>query len=119
VNPASEWNQIFTDAWRLERDYFYDEGMHGVDWNKVKTNYAAMLKGAVTREDVDFIIGEMIGELNASHTYHGGGDMENAKREQVGYLGVDWQADGDYYKIRKIIRGASWDAEVQCQREHH
>jgi tricorn protease len=87
--------------------------MHGVDWNKVKTNYAAMLKGAVTREDVDFIIGEMIGELNASHTYHGGGDMENAKREQVGYLGVDWQADGDYYKIRKIIRGASWDAEVQ------
>jgi tricorn protease len=55
----------------------------------------------------------MIGELNASHTYHGGGDMEKTKAQAVGYLGVDWQADGDYYKIKRIIRGAPWDAEVR------
>jgi len=112
VDPRKEWKQIVTDAWRLERDFFYDPGMHGVDWNKVKERYLKMLEGAVTREEVNFIIGEMIGELNASHTYHGGGVEEVPKRASVGYLGVDWEADGEHYKIKKIIKGAPWDAEV-------
>jgi tricorn protease len=113
VNPKQEWQQLFTDAWRIERDYFYDANMHGVDWNKVKERYSKMLAGAMTREEVDFVIGEMIGELSASHTYHGGGDVEEAKRVNVGYLGVNWEAEGNYYKIKKIIHGASWDAEVR------
>jgi len=71
------------------------------------------LDGAITREEVDFILGEMIGELNASHTYHGGGVGETPKRASVGYLGIDWEADGEYYKIKKIIKGAPWDAEVR------
>jgi tricorn protease len=113
VNPMEEWKQIFNDAWRFERDYFYDAGMHGVDWNKVKEQYSKMIEGATTREEADFVIGEMIGELNASHTYHGGGDIEIAKSKPVGYLGVDWEAAGDHYRIKKIIRGAPWDAEVK------
>lgn len=112
VNPVEEWKQIFMDAWRFERDYFYDAQMHGVDWNATRNRYLKMLDGALTREEADFVIGEMIGELNASHTYHGGGDVENPKYENVGYLGIDWQADGDHYKIKKILRGAEWDAEV-------
>ena len=113
INPAEEWKQIFNDAWRFERDYFYDEGMHGVDWKRVRDRYSKMLEGAMTREEANFVIGEMIGELNASHTYQGGGDLEAAKNKPVGYLGVDWQADGEHYKIKKIIRGAAWDAEVK------
>ena len=113
VDPAQEWKQIFMDVWRFERDYFYDAGMHGVDWNQAKERYLKMLNGAMTREEADFVIGELIGELNASHTYHGGGDMEITKTKAVGYLGVDWQAEGDYYKIKTIIRGAPWDAEVR------
>jgi tricorn protease len=112
VDPVAEWKQIFNDAWRLERDYFYDAGMHGVDWNLVKERYSKMLDGAVTREEVDIIIGEMLGELNSSHTYHGGGDLQATARVNVGYLGVDWQADGNYYKIKKILRAAPWDNEV-------
>jgi tricorn protease len=111
VNPRAEWKQILVDAWRLERDYFYDPNMHGLDWNKVKEQYLKMLEGAVTREEVNFIIGEMIGELNASHTYHGGGVEEVTKHASVGYLGVDWAADGEHYKIKKIIHAAAWDAE--------
>src|SRR5262249_34865118 len=80
IDPVQEWKQLFTDAWRLERDYFYDPNMHGVDWNLVRERYSKMLAGAMTREEVDFIIGEMIGELNASHTYHGGGDIEEENR---------------------------------------
>ena len=113
VDPMQEWKQIFMDAWRIERDYFYDPGMHGLDWILVKDRYLKMLDGAMTREEADFVIGEMIGELNASHTYHGGGDIETTKTKSVGYLGIDWQADGDYYKIKKIIRGAAWDAEAR------
>lgn len=110
VDPVAEWKQLFLDAWRMERDYFYDPGMHGVNWNTVKERYGKMLESAITREEVDFIIGEMIGELNASHTYHGGGDMERTSSKSVGYLGIDWQADGNYYKVKTIIRGAVWDA---------
>jgi tricorn protease len=113
VDPAQEWKQIFTDAWRLQRDYFYDPGMHGVNWNEVKQRYSKMLDGAMTREEANFVLGEMIGELNASHTYYGGGDLERTRSGNTGYLGIDWQADGAHYKIRKIIRGAEWDAEAR------
>jgi len=112
VDPREEWRQILLDAWRFERDYFYDSTMHGVDWNKVKEKYLLLLAQASTREEVDFILGEMIGELSSSHTYHGGGVAEEPKRANVGYLGVDFTADGEYYKIGKIIHGAPWDAEV-------
>jgi len=113
VDPQQEWKQLFMDTWRFERDYFYDAGMHGVDWDLVKDRYLKMLEGALSREEVNVVIGEMIGELNASHTYKSGGDEEVEKRQNVGYLGIDWQADGDFYKVKKIIHAAAWDAEVR------
>ncbi len=113
VDPIKEWEQIFMDTWRLERDYFYDASMHGVNWNDVKDRYLTMLKGAMTREEVNFVLGEVIAELNASHTYRGGGDEQQPNRRNVGYLGVNWQAEGDYYKIKKIIKAAPWDTEVR------
>jgi tricorn protease len=113
VDPVQEWKQIFMDAWRMERDYFYDPAMHGVNWNQVKDRYLKMMEGAITREDVNLVLGEMIAELNASHTYRGGGDEELARNKNVGYLGVNWQAEGEYYKIKKIIKAAAWDAEVR------
>ncbi|MEJ7739258.1 MAG: S41 family peptidase [Chitinophagaceae bacterium] len=113
VEPMQEWKQIFMDTWRMERDYFYDPNMHGVDWNLVKERYLKMLKGAMTREELNLVLGEMIGELNASHTYKGGGDEEQERRSAVGYLGIDFQAAGNYYKIKSIVRPAVWDAEVR------
>jgi tricorn protease len=113
VDPVKEWKQLFTEAWRLERDYFYDPNMHGLNWNTVKERYGKMLEGAQSRDEVNFVIGEMIGELNASHTYQGGGDGEKEKQAGVGYLGIDWEADGNYYKVKKILRGAAWDAEAR------
>ena len=113
VDPVKEWKQIFMDTWRMERDYFYDPAMHGVNWPQVKERYLKLLDGSITREEVNFVLGEMIAELNASHTYRGGGDEEQPFRKNVGYLGINWLADGDFYKIKKIIRPASWDAEVR------
>ncbi|MCP3928050.1 MAG: peptidase S41 [Bacteroidetes bacterium] len=113
VEPKAEWKQIFNDAWRLERDYFYDKDMHGVDWDAMKIQYGKMIEDAVTRGDVNYILGELIGELNASHAYKGGGDAERSKRKAVGYLGVDWKIENGYYRIDKFIRGANWDVEVR------
>ncbi|HEY4148004.1 MAG TPA: PDZ domain-containing protein, partial [Chitinophagaceae bacterium] len=113
VIPLQERMQVFTDAWRLERDFFYDPNMHGVNWNLVRQRYGSMIGWVRTREDLNFVIGEMIGELNSSHTYNGGGDEEEPKSKSVGYLGVNWQADGGYYKIKEILRGAAWDAEAR------
>lgn len=104
INPKEEWRQLFMDAWRFERDYFYDENLHGVDWDKVKDQYLKLLESAMSREEVNYILGEMIGELNASHTYRGGGIEEPTKRKDVGYLGINWTQDKGYYKIAKIIK---------------
>ncbi len=113
VDPKAEWQQILDDVWRFQRDMFYDEKMHGLDWNAIRSQYNTLLKDAVTRSDVNFVIGEVIGELNASHTYRGGGDMEYPDYRNVGYLGLDWQVSQGKYQIKKIIKGAPWDAKVR------
>lgn len=112
IIPMEEWKQIFTDAWRLERDFFYDPNMHGLDWNKLKVQYGNLLKFAVTRWDVNFIIGELIAEISASHTYRGGGDTEKSLKKPVGYLGIDWGVKNGHYYVKKIIKGAPWDSET-------
>lgn len=113
IKPKEEWKQIFNDAWRFERDYFYDKNMHGVDWNAMKQQYLKLLEQVSSREDVNFVIGELIGEMNASHTYRGGGDTEKAKKSQTGYIGVNWKKGNTAYQIAEILEGAIWDAEVR------
>ena len=113
INPMEEWTQIYNDAWRFQRDFFYDKDMHGVDWNAVRTQYAALIPNCVSRADMNYILGEMIGELNASHTYRGGGDGEVPKNRAVGYLGVDWEKKDGYFAVKQVVRGAPWDNEVR------
>ncbi len=113
VDPRAEWKQIFLDAWRLERDTFYDPGLHGVDWNLMRERYLALLDDAVTRWDVSYVIGELLGELNASHTYRSGGDTERTIERPVGYLGCDFVLTNGAYRIAKIITSAPWDTEVR------
>ncbi|HTL58142.1 MAG TPA: PDZ domain-containing protein [Candidatus Limnocylindrales bacterium] len=113
IDPVAEWEQLFTEAWRLQRDYFYDPNMHGVDWAAMRTRYDAILKDAVTRWDVNYVLGELIGELSSSHTYRSGGDVEDSKKRGVGYLGVDFTLENGAYRIKHIVEGAPWDAEIR------
>ncbi len=114
IDPRKEWRQIFTDAWRIQRDFFYDPNMHGLDWNATKERYAKMIDDCVSRRDVAFVIGEMISELNVGHAYvRGLGDVENAPSVSVGMLGADFALDQGAYKITKIYEGAPWDVDAR------
>jgi tricorn protease len=113
VEPRGEWRQIFLDTFRFERDFFYDPNMHGVNWNAMKERYLTLLDDAVSRWDVNWIIGEFLGELNASHTYHGGGDEEQGPKRSVGMLGVDWELVNGAYRVKHIVRGGPWDTGVR------
>ncbi len=113
VDPRQEWRQLYTDAWRLMRDYFYDPGMHGVDWQGIRDHYGRLLEDAVTRWDVDFLIGEMIAELNASHAYKFGGDTEQPIQRGVGLLGADFALENGAFRVTRIVDGGVWDAEAR------
>ncbi len=113
VDPKAEWRQMFADAFRFERDFFYDPHMHGVDWAALRARYQALIDASVTRWDVNFVLGEFIAELNSSHTYRGGGDTEHAPTRNVGMLGVDWDLSGGAYRIKRILTGAPWDVEAR------
>ena len=115
IEPRKEWKQIFTEAWRVQRDFFYDPNMHGLDWQAIKERYAALLPYVVDREDLNYVIGEMIAELNASHTYVRGGDIEHPDRISVGLLGCDFTFDpeSDAYRIGRIYEAANRDATVR------
>jgi tricorn protease len=113
VDPRAEWKQMFLDAYRFERDLFYDPNMHGVDWDALRDRYMTLLQSAVTRWDVNFVLGELIAELNSSHTYRGGGDEEHAPERSVGMLGVDWKLENGAWRIAHIVRGGAWDADVR------
>ncbi|NOS69049.1 MAG: peptidase S41 [Verrucomicrobia bacterium] len=113
IDPVAEWKQMFDDTWRLQRDLFYDPHLHGVDWRAMRERYGKLLTDAVTRWDVNYILGELIGELNSSHTYRSGGDTEKSPERGVGYLGCDFTLTNGVYRIAKIINGASWDSEVR------
>ncbi len=113
--PREEWKQMYYEAWRLERDYYYEPNMHGVDWTAMRGKYAVLMDHAVCRQDVQFIIGELIGELNTSHTYvYGGESQRHAEDVSVGMLGADYQADPDAkrYRISKIYRDHDWSREI-------
>ena len=110
-DPRAEWKQIFNEAWRFERDFFYEPGMHGQDWPAVKEKYGKLIELASCREDIRFIIGEMIGELNTSHTYVFGGESKRkSKGIGTGLLGADYMADvsSGFYRFEKIYTISDW-----------
>ena len=112
VDRMQEFPQIFREAWRIQRNWFYDGNMHGVDWPAMYEKYAPFVAGCGTRGDLNYLIGEMIAELNIGHTYVYGGDFEDTgARVPTGLLGCEFGVEKgkDHYRITSIVPGVSWD----------
>lgn len=118
INPRNEWKQILAETSRVQRDYFYEPTLHGVDWKSISAHYAKMVDDAVTREDVAWIQAELISELNIGHAYVSApGDVENPPQVSCGMLGCDFMLDtsnagAPRYQFGTIYRGAAWDADA-------
>ncbi len=105
--PAEEWTQIFDEVWRRFRDFFYVENMHGYDWEALRDRYRPLLAHVAHRSDLNYVIGELVAELNVSHAYIAGGDWETPDRPQVALAGAVFERDAatDRYRIGEIFAG--------------
>jgi tricorn protease len=113
IDYKAEWQQIFDEAWRQMRDFFYVENMHGQDWKGIYDKYSSLVPYVNHRNDLNYIIGEMIGELNAGHAYVNTGDKTQPKRIQTGLLGANIEAhESGYFRIAEILDGAPWSEKM-------
>jgi tricorn protease len=105
--PAQEWEEIFNEVWRRYRDYFYVKNMHGYDWEAIRNQYRPLLEHVAHRSDLNYVLGEMVAELNAGHCYIAGGDFEIPDRPKVGLPGARFELDAEAgrYRISKILEG--------------
>lgn len=115
IEPVKEWQQIFNDGWRIYRDYFYVNNLHGLNWKAVKANYEKLVPYVGSRADLDYIFHEMISESNTGHSYVNWGDFKKPKRVDGGLLGAKLVADdkAGRYKIAEIYEGQNWDESLR------
>ncbi|HTN68146.1 MAG TPA: PDZ domain-containing protein, partial [Dysgonamonadaceae bacterium] len=114
VDLKDEWQQMFDEAWRHMRDFFYDPGMHGVDWDDVYKKYNQLVPHIGHRSDLAYITGEMIGELNVGHAYSQNGEKPEPDRIKTGLLGAKLSRDeSGYFRIDEILKGANWNNELR------
>ena len=110
LDRRAEWLQIFDESWRQMRDFFYDPQLHQVDWKAMRERYRPLVSHVHHRADLTYVIGELIGELNAGHAYVGGGDMPKPERIPMGLLGAFLERQpGGSYRVARILPGHNWD----------
>jgi len=114
IEPAREWKQIFDEAWRIERDFFYAPNVHGADWNAVRARYTPLVPFIRHREDLTYVLDMLGGELSVGHSFVRGGDLPVVDSSRVGALGADLVADGDRWRIRRIYTSESWNPGLRA-----
>jgi tricorn protease len=114
VDPKQEWRQMYTDAWRIFRDWFYDPAIHGLDWKAIRERYGEMVPYIANRSDLDFILGELGGEVSAGHVYVERGDEPGPTRVEGGLLGAEIEDDpSGYFRIAHIFPGENWHEDFR------
>jgi tricorn protease len=114
VDPRAEWNQMYHEVWRIERDFFYDPSHHGLNIASVEKKYAPYLKGAGGRADVNHLFEEMLGELTIGHMFIAGGDIPQPNRVKGGLLGADYKVENGRYRFVRIFNGENWNPELRA-----
>jgi tricorn protease len=118
ADPRAEWKQIFEDTWRWYRDFFYDVNMNGNDWNAIGTKFRAWLPELNSRQELNWLLSQMVGELSVSHTYVSGGDLGPAKLApspiHPGFLGADFKAENGFYRFAKVYGPTAYARDLKA-----
>jgi tricorn protease len=114
IEPRAEWNEIYHEAFRTERDFFYDPGFHGLDLAATEKKYAAYLPGVASRADLNSLFEEAMGELTVGHLFVRGGDGPEVKRVPVGLLGADYTIENGRYRFSHIYDGENWNPQLHA-----
>jgi tricorn protease len=114
VDPRAEWNQMYHEVWRIERDFLYDPNHHGLNIAAAERKYAPYLKGAGGRADVNHLFEEMLGEITIGHMFINGGDVPQPKRVKGGLLGADYKVENGRYRFARIFNGENWNPQLRA-----
>jgi len=114
VDPRAEWNQMYRETWRIERDFFYDPGYHGLDLQATARKYEPFLDTLAHRADLNYLFTEMLGELSVGHLYVGGGDVPDPKRVPGGLLGADYKIENGRYRFARVYNGENWNPQLRA-----
>jgi len=114
VDPRAEWRQIYREVWRIQRDFFYDPNLHGVDAGALTAAFEPYLDGLASRGDLTYLLADMLGEITAQHIYIGGGERPQPKRVPGGLLGADYTIENDRYRFARIYRGENWNPDLRA-----
>jgi tricorn protease len=114
VDPAAEWKQMFHEAWRIERDFFYDPHYHGLDLGAAEERYGAYLSGLASRDDLNYLFTEMLGNITVGHMFLGGGDRPEVKHVSTGLLGADYKNENGRYRFAHVYNGENWNPDTKA-----
>jgi len=114
INPRAEWEQIYRESWRINRDFLYAPNMHGADWGAMKEKYRGWVDHVGHRSDLTYVLEHLLSELVIGHSYVGGGDSPSAESVNVGLLGADYTIENGFYRITKIYTGENWNPELRA-----
>ena len=112
LDRLEEWNQMFEEAWRYERDFFYDPNIHGRDWNKVYQRYQPLVAHIRHRADLSYILDQVNGELSVGHSFVFGGDFPRTERSKIGVLGADLELHENRWRIKRIYTNEDWNPRL-------
>jgi tricorn protease len=115
VDPRAEWEQIYRENWRIQREYFYDPKFHGNDWQAIYEKYKALLPYVGHRADLNYLVAMVGGELTVGHSYlQGLGDLPSEDPVSVGLLGADFVIESGHYRIKHVYTGENWNPDLRA-----
>ena len=114
VDPPAEWKQMYHEVWRIERDFFYDPGLHGVNWREAVKKYEPYLDRLASRADLNYLFAEMLGEMSVGHMRAGGGQQPEIKRVPGGLLGADYRIENGRYRFARVYNGENWNPQLRA-----
>ncbi len=114
IDPRAEWKQMFREVWRIERSYFYDANLHGLDPRAMEKKYEPYLETLASRDDLNYVFQEMLGDITSSHLRGGGGTVPRGRVLPGGLLGADYEIANGHYRLRRIYTGESWNPQLRA-----